>query len=225
LVVALVFYGIISERLNEFTGPGGWSAKFSEDADKSISNAGAVIDYKSLDVNFLPKASPEETMRHLTEAHDDTRPLVLTLTMGQSYGSQSFASLLTAFATASNFRGVAVLGEGGRLVAYSSARQISWLASNDCASSRENLLSYIQERKEDDVIKHISMSIISASNGTSYSDVLGIILDANLSCIAIVDKYHRLCGIVDRDRLSAALVLSLTSSVLRNTDDEMPVGM
>ena len=140
LIVSTIFYGIISERLNEFTGPGGWSANFSEDAEKSIRYANAVIDYKPLNVNFLPKGTPEETMRHLVESHDDTRPLVLTLTLGQSYDSMSFASLLTAFATVPNFRGVAVLGEGGRLVAYSSARQISRLASVDCAPSRKSLL-------------------------------------------------------------------------------------
>jgi hypothetical protein len=138
LIVSTLFYVIISERLNEFTGPGGWSAKFSEDADKSIRNADAVFDYKPLDVNFLPKGTPEETMRHLVESHVDMRPLVLTLTLGQSYDSISFASLLTAFATVVNFRGIAVFAENGRLVAYSSVRQMPWLASVDCSHRERN---------------------------------------------------------------------------------------
>jgi CBS-domain-containing membrane protein len=206
--------------------PGGWSAKFSEDAKKSIRDANAVFDYKPLDVNFLPKGSPEETMHRLVEAHDDARPLVLTLALGQTYDSRSFASLLTAFATVPNFRGVAVLGEGDRLVAYSSVRQISWLASDDCGSLRESLLKYVHDKQEDDIIHHISMSVVTASNGSSYAEVLRKVLDANLSCIAIIDKHHRLCGIVDRDRLSAALVLSLTSSVQRSIDvDGTPAAM
>jgi CBS-domain-containing membrane protein len=137
---------------------------------------------------------------------------VLTLTLGQAYDSTSFASLLTAFATVPNFRGVAVLSESGRLVAYSSVRQISWLASDNCSVSRDKLLAYIFRKNEDDIIKHISMSVITASNGSSYADVLERALEDNLTCIAIVDKYNRLCGIIDRDRLSAALVLSLTLS-------------
>jgi hypothetical protein len=212
LIVAALFYGIISERLNEFSGPGGWSAKFIETAGKSIQHADAVIRYKPVDVNFLPKGTPEETMQRLIEAHEDTRPLVLTLTLGQAYDSTSFASLLTAFATVPNFRGVAVLSESGRLVAYSSVRQISWLASDNCSVSRDKLLAYIFRKNEDDIIKHISMSVITASNGSSYADVLERALEDNLTCVAIVDKYNRLCGIIDRDRLSAALVLSLTLS-------------
>jgi hypothetical protein len=212
LIVATLFYGIISERLSEFTAPGGWSAKFIETAGKSIKNADAVIRYKSLDVNFLPKGTPEETMRHLVDSHDDTRPLVLTLTLGQVYDSKAFASLLTAFATVPNFRGIAVIGETGRLVAYSSARQIAWLSSSYCDESRNKLLRYIHEKNEDEITKHICMSVIAASNGSSYAEVLRKTLEDNLSCIAIVDKYNKLCGIVDRDRLSAFLVLSLTSS-------------
>jgi CBS-domain-containing membrane protein len=80
------------------------------------------------------------------------------------------------------------------------------------------------------VINHISMSVITASNGSSYAEVLREVLESNLNCIAVVDKYHRLCGIVDRDRLSAALVLSLTSSVQHDTGvrrrlDDKPTAM
>jgi hypothetical protein len=59
LIVATLFYGIISEILSEFTAPGGWSAKFIETAGKSIKYTDAVIRYKSLDVNFLQKGTHE----------------------------------------------------------------------------------------------------------------------------------------------------------------------
>jgi CBS-domain-containing membrane protein len=55
----------------------------------------------------------------------------------------------------------------------------------------------------------MSMSTVSAYNGASYTDVLRKTIEENLSCIAIIDNHNKLCGIVDRDRFSAALVLSL----------------
>ena len=161
------------------------------------------------------KELPRKRCAILSRLRDDTRPLVLTLTLSRSYKSVSFASLLTAFATAPNFRGVAILGESGRLVAYSSVRQISWLASDYCSSSRQTLLKDILNKNEAGVINHISMSDIAASDGSSYADVLRKAFKENLTCIAIVDEHYTLCGIVDRDRLTAALVLSLTSSVQR----------
>lgn len=74
------------------------------------------------------------------------------------------------------------------------------------------------------------MSVITASNGSSYAQVLRKALKENLTCIAIVDEHNKLCGIVDRDRLTAALVLSLTLSVQRRagtdrTEDDKPPVM
>lgn len=231
LFVSAIFYGVISKRITEFAAPGGWSAKFIETAQKSIRNTDAVFHYTPVDVNFQDKGTLEESMQRLVALHDDIRPLVLTLNLGIKYESESFAALLTAFATVPNFRGVAVLSNSGALIAYSSARQISWLSSIHCDVARSALLQYVENNDESKIIKHISMSSVRVTNGSSYIYVLNKALEKNLTCIAVVDEDNKLCGIVDIDRLAAALVLSVALSVQGgdvksdHTDGEAPTAI
>jgi hypothetical protein len=235
LILAVIVYGVASGRLSEFSGPGGWRAKFSEAAEQPVKELTAIITPTTIGLDEILHGTTKAMIESLDKKRADKEPFTVTMTFGDDYQERLdlFSPLLSYLATFRNFRGVAVIDRDKRLIAYSPARQIVWLGSTQCTELQGHLLQHIAERKYEDIQNHVLMTNVSVSFGSTFADTLGLALSQNLPGIAVVDDANKFWAIIDRDRLMGLLILSLTriaqgkrSSPLtpddRTSDDQTP---
>jgi hypothetical protein len=73
LILAVIVYGVASGRLSEFSGPGGWRAKFSEAAGKPVKDLLAIITPTIIGVDLILHGTPEADripcLHHLCAHH------------------------------------------------------------------------------------------------------------------------------------------------------------
>lgn len=210
LVLPLLVYVIVSGRLLEVTGPGGWGAKFRNHAHAAVEAGGILSDIDPL------QAVWKGSLRDLKErigGLDPHLPRALILRLGGpgSYNSQTLKTYLRALmACGAPTYVIFVEGSSRKFVGSASATQILTLLGDD-----ETASSFITELAEGGMQLLNRNGILTAAYllpTDTNAAALQKFLETNAMALVVVSTDGtRPQGVVDRDRLLTKLMLKLAS--------------
>jgi CBS domain-containing protein len=214
LILPALLYLLLSGRVSDLKGPGGLEVQLAKVANQTIPMAGheqgsAALSYE--EVRPVERGRAEsflDRVRNITPAD----PVVLTLTVGSGRidgkAAADYARGLTQFP---RFRFVAVLNDDGSLISYMEESAFRHVIEADVVDAAV-LLNNIEHKNLGAVRAFPGMITTTVAPGASIADALRSMDNARISALLVSDDGH-IKGIVERDRLANALLLSLLDRV------------
>jgi hypothetical protein len=215
LVIPALLYLLLSGRVSEFKGPGGLELKLSVIANSTIpiqgdNGDGAALAYEQ--VREVEKGRSESFLERIRDLTPDD-PVVLTLTLGSGpidgQAAADYAKGLTQFP---RFRFVAILDSYGKLVSYMEERAFRDLIVADVIDA-QLLLGNIQQQNIGAVRGYPGMIHSTVSPQTNIADALREMERLRKNALLVSEDGY-IKGIVERDRLANALLLSVVEHVV-----------
>jgi hypothetical protein len=216
LVMILLLYGIGSGRITEFTGPGGWGAKFREVASSSIDVSSGNLDLTSAEMQNIPKTGLAE-IEHKLRSIAPGKAIVMSLTLGRAgyYDAFVLHSALQALARLPNFRFVLFLEPSGALVSYMSAQGLLVLLDagqigvQQIAGSGQDLVDAVNAGDRDRVKNYTGMLVKTITAQTSNEQALEAMGSIGLDAI-VVTQDGKPVGVAERGRIVSRMLSALT---------------
>ena len=211
LVIPLLLYGIVSGRLTEFSGPGGWGAKFRAAARQPVDISLQPVDLPQIDaIQKENYATFQQQIRH--RDIQEGNPVILTMKMGEgTYNAQSLTNYLVDLSRYPNFKLVIILDSSGRLVAFIPARRLK--RANDLGSPDfQTLINAVNTGDMNALLAIPGVLTKAVSPRTTNAEALRTMEERGLDAIPIVDENKRVLAIADRDRILSHMLLALTGA-------------
>jgi CBS domain-containing protein len=210
MIVPAVLYLLLSGRVSDLKGPGGLEVRLSEVANKTIPLAAPERGTTAISIERVRAVEKGRTESFLSRIRDITPedPVVLTITVGSgpidAAAAADYAKGLTQFP---RFRFVAILDSHGKLISYMDANAFRHLIEADVVDARE-LLNNIEQENVGAVRAYPGMIVSTVTPRTSIADALRKLERLRLNAL-LVTEHGDIKGIVERERLANALLLSL----------------
>jgi CBS domain-containing protein len=210
LIVPAVLYLLLSGRVSDLKGPGGLEVRLSEVANRPIPLAadeqgGSAISMEG--VQAVEKGRTESFLGRIRGITPE-EPVVLTLTLGSGpidgAAAADYARGLTQFP---RFRFVAILDSHGKLISYMDESAFRHVIEADVIDAQE-LLTNIEHQNVDAVRAFPGMVVSTVTPRTSIANALRKMERVRINALLVTEDGH-IKGIVERDRLANALLLSL----------------
>jgi hypothetical protein len=206
LVLPLLLYGIVSGRLTEFSGPGGWGAKFKEVANRPVDTSPDILKIDEMPVQEVEKESLANLHQKIDarEIHTD-RPLAVALTLGSDYTPyviQEYARTLSNFA---DLRFFIVKDEEGRVFAYFRPQAFE----NDM--TRLQSFATMVKNKSKTALTQLSGALTEfIFEDTTNAEALAKMDRLGLDAIPVLSKTSdKLLAIADRNRIVSQMLNAL----------------
>jgi CBS domain-containing protein len=214
LLLPALLYLLLSGRVSDLKGPGGLEVQLAKVANQTIPVAGQEQDGAALsyeEVRPVERGRAEsflDRVRNITPSD----PVVLTLTVGSGKidgkVAADYARGLTQFP---RFRFVAVLNEDKTLIAYMDESAFRHVIAADVVDAAI-LLDNIEKKNIGPIRGFTGMITTTVAPGASIADALRT-MDAERVAALLVTDGGRIKGIVERDRLANALLLTILDRV------------
>jgi CBS domain-containing protein len=210
LIVPALLYLMLSGRVNELKAPGGLEVRLSEAANRTIPVHGKDTPASALAYEELRAVETGRRESFLRRIRDITPadPVILTVTLGSGPidggAVANYAKGMTQFP---RFRFVAIVDSSGHLISYMEERAFRHLIEADVIDAQE-LLNNIEHQNVGEIRKSAGMIIETATPDTSIADTLRQMESLRLNALLVTEN-GRIRGIVERERLTNALLLSL----------------
>jgi CBS domain len=210
LIVPALLYLLLSGRVSDVKGPGGLEVRLSEVAREPIPLRGkdpgtSALSYER--VRAVERGRTESFLEHIRDITPDD-PVVLTLTLGSGpidgKAAADYARGLTQFP---RFRFVAIVDSGGALISYMQERAFRHLVESDVVDTRA-LLDNIEHKNVGAVRSYPGMIVSTVTRKTSIAQSLREMERLRTNAL-LVTQDGRIEGIVERDHVANALLLSL----------------
>jgi CBS domain-containing protein len=214
LILPALLYLLLSGRVSDLKGPGGLEVQLAKVAKQTIPMAGhdqgsAALSYE--EVRPVERGRAEsflDRVRNITPAD----PVVLTLTIGSGKidgkVAADYARGLTQFP---RFRFVAVLNEDKTLISYMEERAFRHVIDADVIDAAI-LLDNIEKKNLGPIRGFTGMITTTVAPGANIADALRT-MDSQRIDALLVTEDGRIKGIVERDRLANALLLTILDRV------------
>jgi CBS domain-containing protein len=206
VIVPALLYVVLRGDLAELKGPGGWAATFVRVATAKVTAAGEQVNYE--DVQIIEK----ETMGGLTDrinSLDLAEPVLLTMTLGNSYSVADIQGYLTTLSQFPRFRLIALLNSSGAFAGCMSPRELAGLMRS--APLSQGFLAAVAQDDERAVFRYPGLLRKVVPSHATNVEALAAMTASNLDAIAIVSDDRRLRGVVEREQLVSKLVLALAN--------------
>jgi hypothetical protein len=208
LLIALAVYALASGRLQEFSAPGGW--KFKLASQTAVAQAPALIRQALTKASLLSKEDLQLLPQKIA-AIDKTQPVVLTLQLGAGpYDSYVFSEYVKAMATLRTFVGMAILGENGGFIGYSSASQV--IQAKDDHPLMQEFLTFVGTKNLPAITAHRIITTAAVAASDSQADALRLMDQDWLTSIVVVDSRDKIIGVLQRSQIVDNLLLTLGES-------------
>jgi len=216
LIVPALLYLLLSGRVSDFKGPGGIEVRLSEVASQPIpmpnkDAASGTLSYER--VRAVERGRTESFLEHIRDITPDD-PVVLTLTLGSGpidgKAAADYARGLTQFP---RFRFVAIVDSHGKLISYMQESAFRHLVESDVVDTVA-LLSHIEHKDVGAVRAYPGMIVSSVTRRTSIAESLREMERLRTNAL-LVTQDGRIDGIVERDHVANALLLSLVDQASR----------
>jgi CBS domain-containing protein len=218
LVIPLLLYGIVSGRLTEFSGPGGWGAKFREAARQAVDTSLHPIDLKASQ-QIVPIAKEHYSDLQEKIRHGDIqegKAVILTMKTGKmgesTYDASSLEDYLRDLSHFPSFKFVIIVDDRNQLVAYILARFLK--RANDLAlPDFKELINAVNNGDRDALLRIQGVLTETISPRTTNADALRTMEKYGLDAIPVVEESTKqVRAIVDRDRILSHMLLVLTGA-------------
>jgi hypothetical protein len=209
LLVPLIVYALVSGRLAEFSGPGGWGAKFRLAATSQVETSDIIENAEAL------QAVEKGGLRNLRDAVERLNPDLpnaLTLRVGRRgyYAPGAIVQYLQTLMAVGPSTYVVFVGEtNGQFLGSASASQVIALLESD--ATRGEFMSELERGNVETAFQGYDFLVRqSLSPGDSNKMALQKFLDTNAQALVVVSSdAKKPIGIVDRDRLMTRLMVNL----------------
>jgi len=204
ILIPLIVYGVVSGRLTEFKGPGGWSATFKKVGSQAVELTGVAIE----DTVTVEKLGLKETLLQF-EKTQAGKPVVMTLMLGsQNYKADALRGIVKEASQYPEFKFVVFVDQQGRVVSYAPVRKFRAEMEREQSRS-ERLVAAINSGNADEVRLFPEMQIETVSRTTSNADALEMMQRLGLDAILAKDENGKPIGVVERQHIVNQIVVSL----------------
>ena len=216
MIVPAVLYLLLSGRVSDLKGPGGLEVRLSEVANERIPLAGDAHGTSAIAIEGVRAVEKGRTESFVSRIRDITPedPVVLTITLGSgpidATAAADYAKGLTQFP---RFRFVAILDSHAKLISYMDESAFRHVIEADVVDASE-LLSNIEHQNVGAVRAFPGMVVSTVTPQTSIANALRKMDRVRLSALLVTEEGH-IRGIVERDHLANALLLSLIEHASR----------
>ena len=210
LIVPALLYLMLSGRVNEFKGPGGLEVRLSATANRTIPVHGKDTPASALSYEELRAVETGRRESFMRRIHDitPTEPVILTMTLGSGpIDGEAVANYARGMTQFPRFRFVAIVDSSGHLISYMEERAFRHLIEADVVDAQE-LLNNIQHQNVGEIRKAAGMIVDTVTPGTSIAATLREMERLRLNALLVTEN-AQVKGIVERERLANALLLSL----------------
>jgi hypothetical protein len=208
LLFPLIVYAVVSGRVAEFTGPGGWGAKFRTAATSQVETSGIIENAE--DLQAVEKGGLRDLGRAVEQLNPDL-PNALTLRVGRSgyYHPEAILRYLKALlAVGPSTYVVFVEYETGQFVGSANASQV--VAILEAGPTRDDFMAELESGGEAAFEDLGFLVRESLSPDDSNNQALEKFLDTNADALVVVSvDGQKPVGIVDRNRLMTKLMVKL----------------
>jgi len=209
LLVPVIVYALVSGRLAEFSGPGGWGAKFRTAATDQVEASAILENVEGL--QEVEKGGLSE-LKRIVRNLDPNLPNALLLRVGRSgyYRPKAIVTYLNSLLTVGPSTYVVFVdNETRRFIASTNASQVLSLLESrrdagDFMSELEGSASPESFQDYDFLVRQ------SLSVNDTNADALQKFLDTNADALVVVSEDSKKpIGVVDRNRLITKLMVKL----------------
>jgi hypothetical protein len=204
LLFPAVIYGIVSGKIQEFSAPGGWGAKFQQAAMEKVTPLGLTDCIEN--VQMIQKAGVAR-LKDIGLAIDKGKPVALTLELGRrDYTLDALRQYIETLRIADSEMVVLFLDHSGGLVATAEGATLLGLLTKHDGPRLINAI------KEADVTFLRSLPGVlwqSITKERSNAEALQAMREANARTMVVVDSNKKPVGIVKRDQIMARLLVEL----------------
>jgi CBS domain-containing protein len=222
LILVILVYGALSGRLSEFSGPGGWGAKFRDFADSEVQINPGTLELTNSEMENIPKtglAEVEHKLRSITPG----KPVVMSLTLGKIgyYDLHALHSALMALMRLPNFRFVLFVAMDGKLVCYTPAASLLGLLNADqngvigLAGSAHELITAVNAGDINRLRSYLGMLTTTITTRTSNEQALHTMESMGMDAIVVVDDQDIPIGVAERWAIIGRMLLALAKGAVR----------
>ena len=208
MVIAVIVYGVVSGKIQEFSAPGGWSAKFQEVAKQKVGTTAIPITADMKVLQPVPKGGLQ-TLQRIIPTLPRGKPIALILFFGRrgyqviSVVKKYFEELrlidpnMVVIFCDKNDRFYCMIEGSTFIDLLNSEKQALIDAIND---GDANYLQRINSEKQGTAVifKALTKSMTNA-------DALRAMKELNIKTMTVVDETNRAVAIVRRDEIVAHL--------------------
>jgi hypothetical protein len=209
LIIPVLLYLLLSGRVKDLKGPAGLELTLSEVANQRIPLPGH--EHGTTELSFEAVSSIEkgrtETFAERVSGIPQEAPVVFTLTLGSSINGPAAANYARRLTQFPRFKYVAILDSQRKLVSYMDERAFRHMIEAGGLYAQE-LLNDIERQDVGKVKAFPGMIPYTLTARTSIADALRKMDRTRLNALLVTEE-GAINGIVERDRLANALLLSL----------------
>jgi len=205
LVLPFIVYAVLSGRLLEVKGPGGWEAKFAQVAGAPVEHSSTALPWERLQV--VAKGG-REALESIRAQLDESEPIVLTLTVGHRYQPGLLARHLETLSHFRNFKFVVLLDEDGRVVAYAPQWALKTVLADPPLGRR--FVADIANGNVGGLFRFPGVVRKTISDKAANADALAQMEELNLEALVVTGDDGTLRGIVEREQVLSKMMLALT---------------
>jgi CBS domain-containing protein len=210
LVVPALLYLLLSGRVSELKGPGGLEFRLSAVASQAIpgpSEDGATRALSYEEVRAVDQGRDESFCRRIQDI-ETQHHVVLTLKLGSdAINGDTVANYAKGLAQFPRFRFVAIVDSERRLISYMDQSAFRHVLEAKLVDSQQ-LLTSIEQRDVGWLRSYPGMIISAVTPKHSIASALRAMDDLRANALLVTEDGH-IKGVVERDRLANALLLSL----------------
>lgn len=213
LAALLIIYGAVSGRITEFTGPGGWGAKFREAAAESVDPEAGILMTEMDEAQMIEKMGLSSLLDRVATLSPG-KPTLLTVRGGRGedyYQTYALADYLNAVRQVSGRTLLAVLDDAGRLVATGEAAHIAPILQGHDGQGQD-FIDHLNSDSIDWARSHKALTTKRLRADQSSEAALVEMFNDDTDLLVVVDAQDKPVGVVERDKLVARLVLKLTKA-------------
>jgi CBS domain-containing protein len=210
LIVPALLYLLLSGQVKDLKGPAGFELSLMEVANQRIPLSGVEEGVGQLSFELVSSIEEgrKETFYERTKDIKEDVPVVLTFRLGTEINpaaAANYAKLLTQFR---RFKYVAILDSQDKLVSYIEERSFRHVIEADPPQYGQWLLNAIQDSDVGTVKAFRGMIPYTVTARASIVETLRKMERIGLNALLVTEE-GAIKGIIERDRLANALLLSM----------------
>lgn len=211
IVVPGLLYLMLSGKIREIRGPGGWVASFAEAASKAV-GTGLGTDYDTLsyeEIQPIEKGRVDQLEGRLRKL-DASRPIALTVVLDphRYYDDQALSRYLDQFGHYPSFRLVVFLDAEHRYLAHMRTDTLKGLLL--VQESAGPFMNVLNGAEASELLKYPGVATDAVRVGTTNAQALQEMARRNADALVVIDEEKHLKGIVEREQLTTQMLAALS---------------
>jgi len=209
MLFPLLIYLILSGKLEEFKGPGGWEAKFTKAANETISAASEKIELSTEDMQIIQKESIRYLERKKQELNE-AQPIIMTMELGKRdyYRRMVVLNYLETLSQFRNFKFVVFIDKEKRFVAYMPSWALKGVLKLD--ELGDNFIWLVNEGDRQRLLLFPGLVKETINTQSTNVEALREMMKQNVEALVVIDENYHLKGVVEREQILSRMMLSLT---------------